>query len=215
VLILNEYDTIINDAPYSIHSQGLGGIWQFRGRKVYAFSATSSTAYERLINNCVATPKVLKFKSEYEHVHGTSPVQEAVIRSFKDNQLRLISLEEDILKNYDHKPMVVIYNLENAELLETILTKSKLRYAVGCSSEVLEQAKQWEYGVLLLKASEGRGVDCRFRKDALVLIVAEVESYHELQQMVGRSSRSRGICEGVLYKVGMQTASQVVDRLKR
>ena len=67
---------------------------------------------------------------------------------------------------------------------------------------------------MLLKASEGRGVDCRFRKDALVLIAAEVDSYHELQQMVGRSSRSRGICEGVLYTVGTQTASQVVDRLK-
>ena len=158
---------------------------------------------------------MLKFKSEYELVHGASPVQEAVVRSFKDSQLLLIALEEDILKNYDHKPMVVIHDLENEQEVASMIKGCKLRYAAGCSSEVLEQVKQWEYGVLLLKASEGRGVDCRFRKDALVLIVAEVDSYHELQQMVGRSSRSRGICEGVLYNVGEQTASQVMDRLKR
>ena len=67
----------------------------------------------------------------------------------------------------------------------------------------------------MIKASEGRGVDTRFRKDAMVLISAEVRSYLELQQMVGRSSRTRGVCEGVLYIVGQESAMQVVDRLKR
>ena len=67
----------------------------------------------------------------------------------------------------------------------------------------------------MIKAKEGRGVDTRFRKDALVLISAEVRSYHELQQMIGRSSRTRGVCEGVLYNVGQESSMQVVDRLKR
>ena len=58
-------------------------------------------------------------------------------------------------------------------------------------------------------------MDTRFRKDALVLISAEVRSYHELQQMIGRSSRTRGVCEGVLYHVGQESSLQVIDRLKR
>ena len=67
---------------------------------------------------------------------------------------------------------------------------------------MLVDIRQWEYGVLLLSSEEGRGVDSRFRKDAIVIIMAEVHSYHELQQMVGRSSRSRGVCEGILYLIG-------------
>ena len=69
--------------------------------------------------------------------------------------------------------------------------------------------------MLLIKASEGTGVDTRFRKDALVLIPAEVHSYLELQQIIGRSSRTRGVCEGILYNVGEESALQVVDRLKK
>ena len=74
VIILNEYDTIVNEVPYSLHASGLSGLWKFKGRKVYAFSATTSPAYEKLLNNCIGAPRVLKFKSEYEMVHGTSPV---------------------------------------------------------------------------------------------------------------------------------------------
>ena len=33
--------------------------------------------------------------------------------------------------------------------------------------------------------------------------------------MIGRSSRTRGVCEGILYNRGEESALQVVDRLKR
>ena len=62
---------------------------------------------------------------------------------------------------------------------------------------------------------QGRGVDTRFRRDAIVLVAVAVQSYHELQQMVGRSSRSRGVCEGILYNIGHEKPVQVMDRLKR
>ena len=67
----------------------------------------------------------------------------------------------------------------------------------------------------MITAKDAREVDTRFRKDALVLIATEVQSYLELQQMIGRSSRTRGVCEGVLYNKGDESALQVVDRLKR
>jgi hypothetical protein len=55
------------------------GLWQLRDRKVFAFSATSSIPYERLVNNCITSATSLKFKSEYELVHGTSPVTDPTI----------------------------------------------------------------------------------------------------------------------------------------
>ena len=110
VIILNEYDTIINEVPFHLHASGLSGLWRFKGRKVYAFTATSSPAYERLLNNCIGAPKVLKFKSEYEMVHGTSPVQEAIIRPCTDHQSVLEMVVEDIAKVYDQKPVVVVHN---------------------------------------------------------------------------------------------------------
>lgn len=50
------------------------GIWQFKGKKVIAFSATSSIPIERFVNNCIARPFILKFPSEYELIHGISPI---------------------------------------------------------------------------------------------------------------------------------------------
>ena len=69
--------------------------------------------------------------------------------------------------------------------------------------------------MLLLSQEEDRGVDSRFRKDGVVLITSQVSSYHDLQQMVGRSSRSRGVCEGTLYSIGSERPAQVLERLKR
>ena len=46
VYILNEYDQIINDSSYFPRQTGLKGIWELKGRKVFAFSVTSSMSYE-------------------------------------------------------------------------------------------------------------------------------------------------------------------------
>ena len=67
---------------------------------------------------------------------------------------------------------------------------------------MISAIRHWEYGILMITAKDARGVDTRFRKDALVLIATEVQSYLELQQMIGRSSQTRGVCEGVLYNIG-------------
>ena len=61
VLILDEYDSMIVDNPYAIRQSCLRGIWDLNGRKVFAFSATSSPSHERLLNAFIGQPKVLKF----------------------------------------------------------------------------------------------------------------------------------------------------------
>jgi hypothetical protein len=90
-------------------------------------------------------------------------------------------IEEDISKTYDQKPVVVIHSSDQEAFLVQLCKRNKWKYAEGVSQEVLGQIRHWDYGVLIIKASEGRGVDTRFRKDALVLISTEVCSYLELQ----------------------------------
>ena len=56
--------TMASYRDFSNQAELLSGLWQFKGRNVYAFSATSSPSYERLLNNCIGAPRILKFKSE-------------------------------------------------------------------------------------------------------------------------------------------------------
>jgi hypothetical protein len=79
----------------------------------------------------------------------------------------------------------------------------------------LREVRTWDYGILFLSREESRGVDTRFKSDAQVMILSTVTSYHELQQMVGRSSRSRGVCSGTLYVVSEEKQYQVIEKIKR
>ena len=112
VMILNEYDMIATDRPYSVQQQGIQGLWQLKGKQVFAFSATSSASYERLLTNCVARPTVLKFKSEYELVHGSSPIADATIVPVADTASMLTALEVDLCRFYDQRPVIIISSKE-------------------------------------------------------------------------------------------------------
>lgn len=58
------------------------------------------------------------------------------------------------------------------------LENRKYRYVNGASEMNLHTIRVWDYGMLLMKPGESRGIDTRFAKDALVLIISKVESYH-------------------------------------
>ena len=145
-----------------------------------AFTATSSTSYERFVNNCITKPTILKFKSEYEMVNGASPVSDATIIACHDSQTMMAAFDNDLGKHYDQKPIIVIHDMDQRDDIIHLLKASKYRYAVGAKDNVLHEVRSWDYGVLMLSAEEGRGVDARFRRDAIVLVLAEVHSYHEL-----------------------------------
>ena len=49
----------------------------------------------------------------------------------------------------------------------------------------------------------------------MVLITAKVDTYQEYLQMLGRGSRTRGICEGILYVTSKDKASVVMDKMKK
>jgi len=182
-------------------------LWQFRGHKVIAFTATSSVSYERLVHHCICPPTVLKFKSEFELVHGTPPVADPTIVSCVTTDYLFTSLIVDLDKHFELHPVIIITDAEYRDRLLRHLKDRKMKCSEGGQQHILSEVRNWDYGVLLLTREEGRGVDTRFKRDAIVLIATAVSSYHELQQMVGRSCRTRGICEGMLYLVGEERPS--------
>ena len=109
-VIINEYDAIINESPYSIQQTKLTGIWALREKKVIAFTATTSLSYERLIHNCISPPLTLRFQSEYELINGVSPVQLPNISTFTEESLMLQSLASDIESLYEKKPIIIIHD---------------------------------------------------------------------------------------------------------
>jgi len=77
----------------------------------------------------------------------------------------------------------------------------------------MEHIKTIENGILLLQGDNSRGIDTRFKVDSQVLIIADVKTNHELIQMIGRSSRTRGICESYMFIRGQEKRSVVMQKL--
>ena len=74
VIIMDEYDAIIDDTAYSVRFNCVRGLWELRDKIVFLFSATSSPSHEKLVNSVINRPLILRCKSEYELVKGTSPI---------------------------------------------------------------------------------------------------------------------------------------------
>jgi hypothetical protein len=74
----------------------------------------------------------------------------------------IYQLQEDIIKHYDKKPIIVIHDEDQLEEISNIMQSQKLKFRVGVHGETLTEVRQWDYGILLIRVSEGRGVDTRF-----------------------------------------------------
>ena len=75
-----------------------------------AFTATTSLAHERLIHNCITPPLSLRFKSEYELVNGSCPVQPPNIITCKDESAQIATMSIDLEGLYERKPIIVVYD---------------------------------------------------------------------------------------------------------
>ena len=76
--------------------------------------------------------------------------------------------------------MIVILDSQQREMVINIMRHNKFKFLDKCDESTLEDIRSWDYGVLLLKPEEGRGVDTRFKVDAHVMVLARVSTYHEL-----------------------------------
>lgn len=110
VIIIDEYDSIVQDWSYVLGQQSINGLWTLKGKKVIAFSATSTPSIERIIQNIVIKPTVIKFKSEYEMVNGASPIQDAIVESVGSQEDVINKAMNVVATNFDSKPIIVIHN---------------------------------------------------------------------------------------------------------
>jgi hypothetical protein len=98
---------------------------------VIAFSATSSVPYERLINNCICTPTVLKFKSEYEMVHGTSPITDPSVVPCIDTPGYEEAVLADLDKHYELHPVILVVGSESRGHFLKHIKANKFKFAEG------------------------------------------------------------------------------------
>jgi hypothetical protein len=91
------------------------------------------------------------------------------------------------------------------------MNKHKCKHISYSDVDSLATIRDWDYGALLIEAKLARGTDTRFRRDAFVMIVSAVSSYHELQQMMGRSSRTRKVGQGALFVVSEEKSNRIVE----
>ena len=54
-----------------------------------------------MVANCISIPKVVKFKSEYEHVHGASPITDPAIVPCMNVEHMHTLIAEELTKRYD------------------------------------------------------------------------------------------------------------------
>lgn len=57
-------------------------------------------------------------------------------------------------------------------------------------------------------------MDIRFKKDAVVLILARLDTYSEYLQMIGRSSRTRDACDAIMFSCSAEKPHALIQRLK-
>ena len=109
----------------------------------------------------------------------------------------------------------MIYDSKSESSLDQFIKAHKYTCYKGISTHILEAIKTLDYGLHLLESAQSRGIDIRYKVDSIVLIIAETKNYHELIQMVGRSSRVRGVCESVLFTTTNENSSCLFKRLQR
>ena len=133
VVLINEYDVIINDTPMIVHSSSIKGLWSLREKQVVAFSATSSSSYERFVFNCIAPPTVLKFKSEFEMVHESSPIVDPLVVPAKTKDERDAAALATAEKQYEKQPVIVIVDDADRGAVKELLSQRKYKVEEGGS----------------------------------------------------------------------------------
>ena len=67
--------------------------------------------------------------------------------------------------------IVILENAQRGRIVQ-MAKDNKWRLLDTSHPHYLSEIRQWDYGLVLLSAEEGRGVDTRFKKSAHVVILA-------------------------------------------
>ena len=72
------------------------------------------------------------------------------------------TLYNELKKNYDSKPIIVIYEKDQFEDIENIIKVLKFTHFNGVDPQTLYQIKDLSNGILTMDKDECRGIDARF-----------------------------------------------------
>jgi uncharacterized protein YjgD (DUF1641 family) len=90
-----------------------------------------------VIQNNVTKPTVIKFKSEYEMIIGTSPIQDAIVESVASQDELIDKAMNLIISQFDSKPIIVIHNEDQLNLIKKKLDAEKMRFLCGSSEDIM------------------------------------------------------------------------------
>lgn len=81
VVIIDEFDYILLQKQYKVVNNKINGLWNLQDKTLITFTATSSVIFEKFASKVIASPKVLRFQSQYEFINGTTPIQTGHFKS--------------------------------------------------------------------------------------------------------------------------------------
>jgi hypothetical protein len=102
---------------------------------------------------------------------------------------------------YFKQPLICFVTKDQESSLADFMEAKGWSYYLDSSHELLQTLKTKDTGVLLLRKEHYRGIDTKFKSDALVIIGYQVDNIQQYSQMIGRSSRKRGPCKGIMFAV--------------
>lgn len=161
-------------------NEKLTGFWKLQTANTIFFSATTSVTYERFVSQYLSPICCLKFKSEYEIIHGVSPTGAGTIKTCVDEVQLWDIFKDDLVKHSEQQPIVIFCNEKGKIQVEKILSQhQQLPVLYGATTENLRTIRAWKVGVLVLGPHEAVGVNCKFQDDSIVLITSKITNYPE------------------------------------
>lgn len=140
--------------------------------------------------------------------------------SVRNESEALQFLEQSIRERAPEQPVIVFHLGNTAEIAQPL---SLLYHGLGVyfayistvagAIEHRTLSENMSQGVWLVHSAFGRGFDLKFPVDALVCVVDSRGTLDltEANQMVGRSSRSQGVCHGRVWTVTEQAFGHSVS----
>ncbi|KEJ82398.1 hypothetical protein OXYTRIMIC_115 [Oxytricha trifallax] len=216
VLIIDEYDSVIEKKPFYSLGKSLTGLWAFSNKVVFMFSATKTRYHKYILQEVFENISEMKFLSEKQVASGNIEEDSCQIICVKKDQKLSVAVADQIEQHKQNSPLIIIFSKENSGDIET-LQKQNFGVPSFFASDpyFLESIKEKDKGILFLPEEYGIGVDTKFKVDAIVLLATLVTSETQLYQMIGRGSRSQGQQRGIVFEQLAESQTLFWGRLKR
>ena len=201
MLIVEEFDQTLVDYPYAFLPNGdskFNGIWNWSKYQVVGLSATAQGEVQEIFEDVIAKPDpvlMLTFQSELEVVTEQSTMNGDVV-ALPEGANILAKIIDKLDDTYKKMPSICF--LDECDQ-KKLVTHAKSKAWNTYNKKQLASLVNLKSGILILGPQDYRGLNTKFAITARVEVGCKVTSEAQRQQMMGRSNRARGVCEGTVY----------------